>query len=53
MIMDCAPRASWTLGKVQRVLQDKKGHIRIAEVKTKTSLLQRPIDKLCVLVESD
>ena len=32
---------------------DKKGFVRSATVKTKSTVLQRPVTKLCLLVEAD
>ena len=46
-------RNSWSMGRIISVLKDKKGLVRIASVQTKTSTLQRPVDKLCVLLEAD
>ena len=49
---DTVPRSSWLLGRVLEVHSNKKdGLVRSVKVKTKTSTLVRPIDKL-VLLES-
>ena len=49
---DTVPRSSWPLGRVLEVYSNKKdGLVRSVKVKTKTSTLVRPIDKL-VLLES-
>ena len=53
MIVDTNIRSSYTLGRILSVKTDKKGLVRIATVKTKTTVLQRPVDKLCVLLEAD
>ncbi|XP_060605456.1 uncharacterized protein LOC132757974 [Ruditapes philippinarum] len=48
-----APRNSWLLGKVTDTIPDKLGYVR--QVKLKTSFnnsLVRPVDKLCLLLES-
>ena len=42
-------RNSWPLGRIVDVLPDKKGF----EVSVKSTILERPIDKLCLLVEGD
>lgn len=47
------PRNSWMLGRIMRVLPDSKGIVRSAEVRTKTSIIQRPITKLCLLQGED
>ena len=44
-------RNSWPLGKVVEVFHDKKGLVRRAKVKVKSGTLERPIDKLCLMVE--
>lgn len=44
-----APCNSWLLGKIERTFVDKNGLVRSASVKTKTSVLERPIAKLCLL----
>ena len=52
LVMDTTPRNSWALGRVLEVVKDKKGFVRSAKLKTKTSTLVRPVTKLCLLVES-
>ena len=46
-------RNSWPLGRIVEVLTDKKGFVRRAKVVVKSTVLARPIDKLCLLVEKD
>ena len=46
-------RNSWPLGRIVEVLTDKKGFVRRAKVVVKSTVLERPIDKLCLLVEKD
>ena len=41
------------MGKVEKAVSDAKGLVRRAFVKTKTNVLERPIDKLCLLLEMD
>lgn len=53
IVDDSAPRSSWLMGKVERTLFDSKGFVRRVFVKTKSSILERPIHKLCVLLEMD
>ena len=48
-----APRGSWLMGKVEKTIPDAKGFVRRVLVKTKTSTLERPIDKLCLLLEME
>lgn len=49
---DNAPRNTWLLGRVVKALPGSKGLIRNVLVKTKTSIIQRPINKLCLLLEA-
>ncbi|KAK0151921.1 hypothetical protein N1851_006691 [Merluccius polli] len=48
-----APRNSWPLGRVMKTLPGHKGLVRSVLVKTKTNTLQRPIDKLCLVLEAE
>ncbi|KAL3987757.1 hypothetical protein ACER0C_014872 [Sarotherodon galilaeus] len=50
---DSAPRSSWLMGKVESRVPDSHGLVRRVFVKTKTSVLERPIDKLCLLLEME
>ena len=43
------PRNSWPIGRIVRVYPDKKGFVRSVDVKTKMTVLERPINKLCLL----
>lgn len=53
MVVDeSAPRSSWMLGRVLRVIPDAKGLVRRVIIKTKTNTLERPIDKLCLICEN-
>lgn len=47
-----APRGSWPLGKVVEVHPDEKGLVRVVKLKTKTGILERPITKICLLLEN-
>lgn len=48
-----APRASWMLGRVIDTRKDKRGVVRSVTLKTKTSVIDRPIAKVCLLLEND
>ncbi len=53
-IMDStAPRGSWPLGRVLETFPDKKGLVRSVRLQTKTSVIDRPVAKLCFLHESE
>jgi hypothetical protein len=53
LLADNTPRNSWAMGRVIKVEADKKGLVRVAHVKTRTSVLCRPIHKLCLILESE
>ena len=53
VVDDSAPRNSWVMGKVIQTVPDKFGLIRQVRIKTKTSTLDRPITKLCLLQEAE
>ena len=53
LLVDNAPKNSWSLGRVVDVIMDKQGHVIIASVKTKSNILQRPVNKLCLILEAD
>ena len=52
IVDDTAPRSSWLMGRVVKALPGPGGLVRSVVVKTKSSILQRPIDKLCLLLEA-
>ena len=47
------PRNMWLMGKVVKMAPDKKGLVQRVQVRTKSSVLERPIDKLVLLLETD
>ena len=51
LVKDNTPRCCWLLGRVTSVVKDTHGLVRSAAVKTKTSVLDRPISKLVMLLE--
>ncbi|XP_064117743.1 uncharacterized protein LOC135223168 [Macrobrachium nipponense] len=48
---DIEPRNQWPMGRVIEVYPDDKGTIRSAKIKTLSSVIVRPIQKLVLLVE--
>lgn len=48
-----APRGSWPLGKVLDISADAGGLVRSVKLQTKTSVIERPVTKLCHLLESE
>jgi len=53
VIDSSAPRNTWTMGRVEKVNIGSQGLVRSATVKTKSSVLLRPISKLCMLLEQE
>jgi hypothetical protein len=51
IIDSSAPRNSWAMGKVEKVHEGSQGFVRSVTVRTKTTTLERPISKLCLLLE--
>ena len=41
------------MGKVVKIVPDNEGLVRRVQVRTKSSVLERPIDKLVLLLETD
>ena len=48
-----APRNSWPMGRVEKVHVGNKGLVRSVTVKTQSTTLDRPVNKLCLLLEQD
>ena len=49
-----APRSSWPLGEVDSIYLDGgKGLVRTVYVKTKSSVLTRPVTKLLLVLEGE
>ena len=53
LVVDDSPRNSWTLGRILETYPDKKGIVRVVRVKTPTTVLQRPVHKLCSVLENE
>ncbi|XP_039456650.1 uncharacterized protein LOC120433807 [Oreochromis aureus] len=47
-----APRNSWPIGRITETMADAHGVVRRVRVKTRTNELERPINKICLLVEA-
>lgn len=47
-----APRGSWMMGKILDVKADAKGLVHSVRLRTRTSILERPVTKLCMLLEA-
>lgn len=48
-----APQSSWPMGRVIKTYPDKKGLVRSVQLKTKTGQLDRPVSKICLLLEAE
>ena len=48
-----APRNTWMTGRVKKTYPDSRGVVRRVQVQTKSSLLDRPTNKLCLLQEAE
>ncbi|PIK54008.1 hypothetical protein BSL78_09093 [Apostichopus japonicus] len=53
VVDESLPRNSWLLGRVLETKVDSKGHVRSCCIKTQHSTLERPIHKLCLLLECE
>ena len=52
IVDETAPRNSWLMGRILQTMPDSKGLVRQVRVKTKSSILDRPVTKLCLLLEA-
>lgn len=48
-----APRGSWPLGRVLKTKPDERSLVRSVKLQTKTSVIKRPITKLCRLLDTE
>ena len=53
IVDDTQPRNSWQLGRILETMPDKRGFVRQVRLQTQTSILVRPISKICLLLEAD
>lgn len=50
VIMDTsAPRGSWPLARVLEVFYDKQGLVRFVRLQAKSTIIERPVTKLCLV----
>ena len=49
IVDESTSRNMWPIGRITEVFPDRDGFVRRVRVKTKTSTLERPITKLCLL----
>lgn len=48
-----APRNSWPMGRIIKTMPDSRGFVWRVLLKTKTKELERPVDKICLLLETE
>ena len=53
IVDDRAPRNDWSMARVIDVHPDSNGHVRSVRVTTATTTLDRPIDKLVLILENE
>ena len=53
IVEDMQQRSKWVLGGVVKTFSDKSGVVRTVSVKTPSSVITRPIAKLCLTLEFD
>lgn len=51
IVVDTSSRNSRTIGRITKTLPDKKGHVHRVLVRTKSNILERPNNNLCLLQE--
>lgn len=47
-----SPRNSWIMGRVIQTIPDSSGTVCRVKLKTKTNVLERPVNKLCLIQEA-
>lgn len=47
-----APRGSWLLGRILETFPKRNGLVRSVSLQTKTSIIERPVTKICLLCEA-
>ena len=53
IVEDMQQRSKWVLGRVIKTFPDKSGVVRTVSVKSPSSVITRPITKLCLILEFD
>ncbi|XP_072027825.1 uncharacterized protein [Amphiura filiformis] len=53
VVDNSAPRNSWPMGRIEKIHVGNKGLVRSVTVKTQSTTLDRPINKLCLLLEME
>ncbi|XP_060768345.1 uncharacterized protein LOC132875531 [Neoarius graeffei] len=53
MMDPLAPRGSWQMGRITQTYPDKRGHVHSVQLRTRTGQLERPVTKICLLMEAE
>lgn len=53
IVDDSAHRNSWLTGRIVQTIPDRRGFVRQVRIRMKTSYLDRPITKICLLQEAE
>ena len=53
LVDDTLPCSRWSLGRILEVFPDKNGLVRTVLVKSRNTLLKRPITKLCLILRKE
>lgn len=54
LIKDCnLPRNTWSMGRICETEVDRKGFVRSVVVKTQTTELRRPVNKLVLILAKE
>ena len=53
VVTENTSRNQWPLGRIQEIFPDKSGFVRKVKVGVKSTILERPVDKIVLLVEKE
>ena len=53
VVTENTSRNQWPLGRIQEIFPDKRGFVRKVKVSVKSTILERPVDKIVLLVEEE
>ena len=53
VVTENTSRNQWPLGRIQEIFPDKRGFVRKVIVSVKSTILERPVDKIVLLVEEE
>lgn len=53
VVEDNSPRNSWLKERITETMTDSRGYVRRVHLQTKMSVLERPVTKLCLLLEAE